>query len=239
MKPGDRIWTTWVTEITGLWFNKKNNHRENCVSLKSLHANMNGDVSTSLSSAPMDRVSERLQSGDEFHTLTRLLDSCHHKLITDFLLSHCMKNCIRCAWINTHHPHVYNYVLNFSTSITCPGSDLHAKGYMAWSHRLPPRNFNYVTHLGWVEWSTDPFSDNATFYRPPSALQSSMMQIGSDRAIAKPIRQRKGVEQLGQDQWRSQDGSRNRNTWCTTACITFRSPSIQRYPRETKDNQKD
>lgn len=75
-----------------------------------------------------------------------LLHSCHHGLITDFHLTSPV--CAE-AWrtaldatgsIAPANPSpspnssssAYNYVLNFPSSITCPGFDLRSKGYMAW-----------------------------------------------------------------------------------------------------------
>lgn len=65
-----------------------------------------------------------------------------------------------------------------------------------------------------------------TFHLPASALQSSAMQIGSDRAIVKAIRQRKGVEQLGQDQWGGESGWISALELCDVRlpAFTFRSP---------------
>lgn len=52
------------------------------------------------------------------------------------------------------------------------------------------------------------------------------MQIGSDRAIAKPIRQRKGVEELGRDQWRSRDGARLELHAMQVCGVTFRCETV-------------
>lgn len=168
--------------------------------------------------------------------------SCHRGLITDFHLTlqvcRSMKNCIRCSQINTRSPSppphnpptspFYNYVLNLPPSITCPRSDSPAKGYMSrlntpLGSSSPPSPGILIVLAVSVEQCDSP-APPPTFHLPASALQSSAMQIGSDRAIVKPIRQRKGVEQLGQDQWGSQDGSQRWN--CATALVTFRSPKI-------------
>lgn len=127
-------------------------------------------------------------------------ESCQCSLITLFHLTPQVgpsENCIRCNQINTTRQFSpfalskHNYVLNLSTSITCTVSDLHSEGYITHinttccSLSLSSLVESLIGSLVSVAGSP-----RHNFYHSLSPLQSSRMQIGSDRAIENSITER-------------------------------------------------